>query len=205
MSNPDDTVELLRNWYDGNDEALEKLVATNIDWMHRYVRHELRPASRQRFDSMDVVQDGLVRLLRFGPRFAPENRAQFRKLLARILVTAYRDRLDHQNAVKRDHRREQAFADGPPSRVDPRADSIDGPEAQAQQSELKAWVRHGLELLEPEDRRLIELKQFDGRSYAEIAEELDISSPDAARMRYHRATLKLAEKVRELQNALSSS
>ena len=59
-------------------------------------------------------------------------------------------------------------------------------------------MRLALELLDPEDRQLIVLRQWDNLEFNEIGEKMGLA-PDAARMRFNRALPKLAMKVQQLQ------
>ncbi len=197
----DDTVQILNAWYEGDKGALEVLLRENVDWMQGYVRKELSPEMRQRFDSMDIVQDGMLRVLKYGPKFAPKNRAQFRGFLARVLVNAYRDGLGRALAGKRDLGREQRLPSEGISRVDLRDKSANRPDAQAEARELQEWIRTALELIDPEDREVVVLRQTDGLSFEAIAERLGLPSTDSARMRVNRALPRLAQKVKELQRA----
>lgn len=200
----DETVELLNRWYGGDRQALDLLLRENLDWMRGYVRRELTPDLRTRFDSMDMVQDGVLRLLRYGPRFAPRGREQFRALLSKILVTAFRDAIDRHQAECRDHRRDAPIPSHE-SRLDALARTISGPDAIAERGELADWIHIAMELLEPNDREVLRLKRFEELSFEQIAQQMRLPSADAARMRFHRALPKLAETVKRLQRAINTS
>lgn len=197
----DDTVELLNRWYGGDRQALDALLSENLEWMRGYVRKELTPELRTRFDSMDMVQDGVVRLLRYGPRFVPHGREQFRALLVKILVTAFRDAVDRHQAECRDHRRDHGLPSHE-SRLDALARTISQPEVIAERGELADWIHIAMELLEPDDREVLRLRRFEELPFEEIAREMRLPSADAARMRFHRALPKLAENVKRLQRAI---
>jgi RNA polymerase sigma-70 factor (ECF subfamily) len=66
-----------------------------------------------------------------------------------------------------------------------------------EQEERRAWIHLALELLRPEDRQVLRLREFEDLSFPRIAESLGVSE-DAARMRYNRAMVRLEEKVRTL-------
>lgn len=65
------------------------------------------------------------------------------------------------------------------------------PSAEVAAAEEAAIVRLALELLDPADRDVILLREWDGLSHAEVARRLG-TSEDAARMRYSRALARLA-------------
>ena len=78
MGDFDRTVDRLDAWFEGDNDALGELLKENLDWMTLYARRELDPNMRKRLDSVDVVQEGVARLLRRGPRYAPRSREEFR-------------------------------------------------------------------------------------------------------------------------------
>jgi len=55
-----------------------------------------------------------------------------------------------------------------------------------------------LELLDPYDRKIIVLRQWEGLSYQQIASELEVT-PEAARMRHNRAVGRLSEQIGALR------
>jgi len=199
----DNTRDLLQQWYAGDQKALEGLLEQNLEWMRDHIRREISPKVRRKLDTMDVVQDGVVRLLKYGPKFAPENQAQFRALISTILLTAFRDRIDHLQAGIRDMDRERGFPDRGLSRMDFLERSVTRPDAASERNEMQEWIQLGLELLDPDDRKVIRLRQFEQHSYAEVAEIMDLPNSDTARMRFNRALPKLADKIKEMQRAIA--
>ena len=198
----DETRVLLQQWYAGDREALDALMGENLEWMRRYLRRTTPKEVRQRFESLDLVQDAAVQLLRRGPRFAPENRAQFRALLSKVLLYTVRDRLDHLHAAKRNAERPERLPSVGVSRIAPVERSPTLPDAAAMREEKRTWVRLGLELVEPSEREVIELRQFQELGFEEIAERLGLASADAARMRFNRALTNLTVKVQQARNAV---
>ena len=81
----------------------------------------------------------------------------------------------------------------------PRA-SVTRPSQNATRHEGEAYVRLALELLHPEDRKVILLRQWEEKSFPEIGEELGVTEA-SARMRFNRALPKLGHKVAELRAA----
>lgn len=199
MNSPDETVQLLDRWYDGNQDALAELLDRNIGWMRVQVRKHLSPAMRKKFDSMDLVQEGAVRLLKYGPRFAPKNQAQFRSLLSQMILNLVRDRYDALKAGRRNVSREEQLPSQGLSRVKDLRKTITLPPQAAERREIQEWIRLGLELVDPEDRQVIYLRQYEELPFDEIAKRLELANSDAARMRFNRALPKLARKIRELQ------
>jgi RNA polymerase sigma-70 factor, ECF subfamily len=203
MTEPKDcTVDQLRRWYGGDKQALDQLLGENLEWMRRYLRRRAPPELRERFDSVDLVQDGVLQLLKHGPQFAPENRAQFRGLLAKVLLYAMRDRLDQIRTAKRSSGREQPLPSVGISRIVARDRTPTTPDSALKRGEQREWVRLALELVQPEERKILELRQFDELSFAEIASQLGLASEDAARMRFNRALASLTLCIQKLRTAV---
>ena len=72
------------------------------------------------------------------------------------------------------------------------------PSENAQKNERDSFVRLALEFLDPEDRKVILLRQWEEKSFPEIGEELGISA-DSARMRFTRALPRLGSRIVELR------
>ncbi|MFO1009248.1 MAG: sigma-70 family RNA polymerase sigma factor [Planctomycetota bacterium] len=197
----DDTVDLLQRWYSGDAAALERLVADNLQWMRDHVARNMPADLRPKCDPTDFVHDGVVKLLRHGPRYAPANRAQFRAFVAEVLLNVVRSQRVAWNAERRELGREvelPSALDGGPIDEGPSGQ----PAAAAERAELRSWIELGLELLDPLDRRLVELRMHDERTFVEIAAELGLDSGDAARKRYLRVLPELAVLVKRLESAL---
>ncbi|MFH1998334.1 MAG: sigma factor-like helix-turn-helix DNA-binding protein, partial [Planctomycetota bacterium] len=86
----------------------------------------------------------------------------------------------------------------------PRGEAVKRPSQDAQEREGEAWIRLGLELLDPENREVVILRQWEGKTFPEIGGTLNITT-EAATMRYKRAVERLAEKVGELRRRNLSS
>ena len=82
--------------------------------------------------------------------------------------------------------------------LDPRARTGSSPSQQASRSEEEAWLRLALDLLEPDDRDVIVLREWAGESFGAIAARLGIAE-NAARMRFSRALGRLADRVEALR------
>jgi RNA polymerase sigma factor (sigma-70 family) len=198
----DDTIELLQGWYAGDRKALEKLVADNLEWMRAYVRQRMTPQMRQRFDSIDFVQDGALQLVKNAPKYAPANRAQFRAFVAEVLLNVVRGHHDALTAQKRNAAREEALPSQGVSRLEFGDRSPTMPPEAAERAEVRTWVQLALEMLDPTDRELVRLRQHEELEFDVIAARLSLGSADAARMRFNRALPKLAVTVKQLQSAV---
>jgi RNA polymerase sigma-70 factor (ECF subfamily) len=194
-----DTVELLRKWHQGDRKALDRLVERDLPWIEARVRYRLGPHLRAKAETADFVQDTLAEVLAYAPRFVLASRAQFRALVARILENVLRDQNDRFRACRRALHRERPLPPDTQLALDAPRDPVTRPSEAAQEREWEGWVRLALELLDPPDRDLIILKQWDALSFVEIGNALGVSE-DAARMRYHRALARLAGEIQALRS-----
>jgi len=194
----DRTIVLLQRYHEGDAEALGELIARELPWIRQRVEARLGPALRARVEPGDLVQEALLELCRYGPRFQLASRAHFRALVATIVENVLRGRAQWWNAQRRALAAERPLPEGTCVSVAPMARSTDRPSVAAGRAEGEAWLRLALELLDPEDRDVLVLRQFRGQSFAEVGAALGIQE-NTARMRFQRALPRLAEKVRLLQ------
>jgi len=75
---------------------------------------------------------------------------------------------------------------------------METPSRAADRNERAAWIRLALDLMDPDEREILELRQWEEVSYAEIAGRLGISE-EAAQMRHIRAHRKLVKTVKALR------
>ena len=153
---------------------------------------------RKRAETDDFVQDAMVQFLRYGPRIQIADDGHFRALLVRIVEHALCDRHDWFAAQRRAVAQEHPLPSDTVLTLDPPHNSVKSPSAAAQHHEREAWIRLGMELLEPGDREVLVLRKWEDLSFAAIGEHLGISE-DAARMRTNRAVSRLGEVVGTLR------
>jgi RNA polymerase sigma-70 factor, ECF subfamily len=189
-----DTAQLLRQWHGGDRQALEVLLAQDLPWIERRVRRRLGPLLHAKAETADFVQEAVLEVLRYTPRFVITDRGRFRALLARIVENVLRDQHDRFTAYRRALHRERPLPADSQLVLDPPVRGAPSPSQAAQREEWEAWIRLALELSAPEDRLIILLRQWDGVSFEEIGRGLGIAA-DAARMRYNRALARLAHQV----------
>lgn len=201
MDTGDETLELLRRWHGGDRDALDELIERDLPWIREQVRRRVGPLLRDRGDCDDYVQDAMIEVLQYGPRFVSTSKARFRSLLARIIENVLRDRHDWYRAKRRSLSKERPLPSDSCLNLDPRARSVTRPSQAAQRTERESWVRLALEFLDPEDRKVILLRQWDELSFPEIAQQMGLTA-DSARMRFQRALPKLGKKIAELRSQL---
>jgi RNA polymerase sigma-70 factor (ECF subfamily) len=193
-----DTTVLLKRWNSGDEGALQELLSKHLPWIKTYVHQRLGDFLRTKEEPSDIVQTALVEFLRYGPRFQVSSEAHLRFLLGRIAENVLRDRHDFFTRRRRQAAREQPIPDDSVLALDAGAREVTRPDAAFERKQWQAWVRLALELMEPEERDLIVLRQWDNLEFAEIGARLGLAA-DAARMRFQRALPKLANKIQMLQ------
>jgi len=185
-------------WHTQDRRALDALLDEHLSWISARVHHRLGDKLRRKDETCDLVQDALVQFLRYGPGIVLSDGRQFRALLARIAENVLRDRHDWFNAQRRAIARERPLPSDTLLNLDPPRSGIETPSKAAARNEQEGWVRLGIELLEPTDRMLIVLRDWQKLEFGRIGEQLEITG-DAARMRYRSALCRLSAKVSSLR------
>lgn len=188
----------LQKWHRGDRESLDALLKQHIPWIQAHVHKRLGPKLRRMMETTDIVQEAAIQFLQYGPRFHVSDAKHFRALLARIVENVLRDKNDWYSARRRELARERPLPSDTILSLDPPRSPVRTPSKIAQRHEDEAWIRLGIELLEPEEREVLVLRQWDNLSFAEIGLRLGISS-DAAWMRHRRAILRMAKIVAKLR------
>lgn len=191
-SDPEQTAHLLERWHGGDKAALELLLAGNLDWIERYVRERLGPRLRSKEETVDVVQDACVDILTYGPRFVVPDRARFRALLGRMVENNLRDKVDYHRAKRRDVGREEPIGSRTVLHLGETPSEI------ASRSEKAELTRLAIELLSPQERDAIVLREYDKLPFEQIAERIGLSYT-GARKCYQRAVVKLSHKLKSLR------
>lgn len=181
----EDDVTLLRRAAAGEAGAFERLVGRHEAAVHRFVR----TLTDDRGAAEDALQEAFVAAWRGAATFRGD--ASVRSWLFTIA----------RHAVHRQFRR----AAGAPAPAD--LEPLDAlglkagwggndPETDAIQNERRDTVARALEALDPEDRRVLVLRDLEQLSGDEAAAVLGIGLP-ALKSRLHRARLRFAARVRE--------
>lgn len=209
MNNPDPVVtsreaeetrimDLLDRWAAGDGEALVELVRLHAPWLRRHVSRKMSAKMRTFDTSEDVVQSVLLNLLRSGPTFRPANIEQFRGLVARSVFNRLCELHDYCGRQARDPSRAQPLPSHP-SQVLVSIPSDADPGRQVSAREERDFVAMAMNLIDPEDHRLITWRDFEGVGFEEIGARLSLSE-EGARSRHRRALGKLklqAQRLRE--------
>ena len=195
-ANPPGGLELLRRWQGGDTSAVAALVETYQEWVRAQVRARMGSRLRRKEQSMDVVQESMLEFLRYGPRVRVESEQHFRALLVRIIENVMRDESDFYRARRRAMSREEPL----PSRSSglDASGGITRADEAAERNETQEQIRLALELMDPSDRKVILLRQWDGLEFEQVGTQLGVGA-DTARMRFNRALQKLQKKVEAMR------
>jgi RNA polymerase sigma factor (sigma-70 family) len=194
-SQEETTLALLDAWFRGDQKALVELVRSEVPWMRLYARKRLSARMRTFETSEDIVQSVMLNLLKAELRFRPENARQFRALLARALYNRLCEVHDYVEP------RERARAEGTPSDLPGHVlqlPSKDAPDRKLSENEEHAFVRLALQLIDPDDRRIILWRDFQNMPYAKIGEHLSMSE-EGSRARHRRALARMKVQIENLK------
>lgn len=186
-------------WNSGDPKGLDALLKKHLTWLHDQARKRMGPILRGKGETCDYVQDALIEFLRYGPRFTISSEALFRALLLKIMENTLRHKHDWFTARRRDIARENPLPSDTVLSLDPLQGSLKTPSQSVARHEEEAWVRLGLELVDPKYREVLVLRKWDNLSFDEIGSRLGITG-NAAKMRHRRAVDQLARNVWELRS-----
>jgi RNA polymerase sigma-70 factor (ECF subfamily) len=194
------TLQLVRRAQAGDGDALQRLFARYYGRVHTIVRLRLGRRLRTRMESGDILQEVFLAALEGFDRFELRDEAAFIRWLARLVQNRIADAADYHGAARRDLGREvrlDGTDDGigdAPGGLDPVASGLLPPDAVDVEQQRRLVEQCLLEM--PEDyRELILLRDYAGSSWADVAEETERPSPDAARMMHAKAMVELARRL----------
>jgi RNA polymerase sigma-70 factor (ECF subfamily) len=193
---PQPTLVLLERIRQGDDGAINGLLARHRDAIRRMIDQRMDKVVQRRVDASDIVQDVLIEANRRIGDYLANPTMPFQLWLRHMahdrLIDAHRR---HRVAATRSIDREVplvgagedgSVADGTSAVPDRELT----PAAAATWHELERRFAAAVELLDDDDRRIVLLRHFEHLSTAEAAETLGLSKP-AAGMRYLRAMRRL--------------
>ena len=176
----------------GDRRAFDQLLARHRAELRQFVELRMDPRMRGRVDASDVVQETQLEVYRRLEDFLDRRPMPF---LVWLRKTAYERllmaRRHHVEAAQRAVGREVPLPDRSSmllaQRLLPRGST---PSQRLGRRELARRVHQVLEQLPEADREILFMRNFEERSYPEIACILDIE-PTAARKRHGRALIRL--------------
>lgn len=178
------TATLLALARGGDRAARDRLAARYLPILRRVAHGRLPASARGMADTDDLVQVTLIRALNRVELFEPRGEGAFLAYLRRILVNQIKD-LTRRAATR-------------PAQVALHAE-YESPEPSPLEnaigSERLDRYEAALEALGERDREAVILRLEMGFTYAEIAEALGVSSPNAIRMAVVRALARMSDRI----------
>ena len=203
MPGPLDTKLLIEQIQLGSNDAIEELCCRYHKRVLAAVRLRLGSGLRRRLESCDLVQEVMIDAVRHVPTFDFTTERAFLHYINRVVANKIRDAADYCNAQMRDVGREislenlcSAESQNPLSRLEDRA--VSTPSEIVSLREDLALLERAMDRLDEEKRDLIVAVKLEEKTYAEIAEDKNISV-DAVRMRVKKAVLALTEIFADLE------
>ena len=184
----DATVYLLRQAQNGDQEALNRLVARYLPRLQRWATGRLPNWARDLCDTQDLVQETVVRAFRKIEGFEHRGEGSLQAYLRQVLMNRIREEL------RRVGRRPvtEAFDDAYPS------DEASPLEQAIGRQGLERYER-ALQRLKAHDREAIVTRIELGCSFEEVAVALGRPTANAARSAVNRALVHLIEEMRNVR------
>jgi RNA polymerase sigma-70 factor (ECF subfamily) len=196
---PDDTAELLGRWRGGDSSAFDAILRDALPWLTAHVDRRLGDRLRSHAELEDFVQDALVEFLTYGPNFEVRSRRLLYALLKRIVENVLRDKNDYYRAKRRTRSVERPLPSDSVLRLDPPRATVQSPSGEMRRNEEEARLRLALEFMDPPERQILVMREWEQLTFAQIGASIGVSEP-AARMRSHRAMLRLSDIVHRLED-----
>lgn len=162
---PDD--ELMLRCGRGDTAALAEIMRRHTGAAHRYVWRIFR----NHHTAEDLTQEFFVKLFRYAPRY--EARGHFTTYFYRVLANLCFDALRKRKRRKKINTVLLDPMDAEGTELEPIAGGTD-PGAPLRASEAKDAVHEALAQLPVQVRKALELREFEGLRYKQIAEVLDL-------------------------------
>jgi len=169
-----------------------------MPWIRARVRQRLSVQLRQHGDTDDFLNEAVLDILGWMPRFLTPGREVFRRLVARIVENSLRGKAEFYNRMRRDRARLAPLPDDSVLELDASRRTATTPSQHASRQEEEAWLRLAMDLIDPDDRDVIVMREWNQEAFAAIGEKLGINE-NTARMRFGRAVARLAEQVEALR------
>jgi RNA polymerase sigma-70 factor (ECF subfamily) len=182
---PESSINLLSRIREGDEEALNRLIARHLPPLQRWARGRLPTGIRDLEDTADLVQEAVIQALKHLNHFEYRREGALQAYLRQAVYN--RIRMEFRRKRSRPHRTELG---------DEEKDAAASPLELAVGAEALERYERALARLQPDDREAVIAKTELDCSYADLAKALGKSSADAARMAVGRALVRLAEEMK---------
>jgi RNA polymerase sigma factor (sigma-70 family) len=178
--------ELIRRAQDGDDAALNALIARYLPRLQRWASGRLPHYARVMTDTDDLVQDALVGTFKNLRKFEHRGEWALQAYLRQAVTNRIRDEL--RRAENQRHRRQD---------IEDLATTEASPLERALGAQIFARYDAALGQLSDIEREAVIARMELGCSYAEIATLIEKPTPDAARVMVARTLEKVATMMRQ--------
>ena len=175
------TIELLDRAKQGDAEALSQIMERYAPRLQRWATARLPQYARSMFDTSDLVQDSLARILQGLDRVEVRGPGGFEAYVRQAILNGIKDQIRRARVRGNQENISDAMVHSAPS-----------PLEEAIGVDLLESFERGMSALEPEDRRLLHLRIELDFDFDEIAAATGRPSRDAARMAFQRALARLS-------------
>jgi RNA polymerase sigma factor (sigma-70 family) len=176
--------ELLQRARDGDCAALDLLLSRQLPALTRWASGRLPPWSRNGMDTLDLVQETMLGLLKHVDRFESRGQGALGAYLRQAIVNRVKDQKRNATRRPRVTALDSAIRDEAPSPMD-----------HAISEEARKRYGAALQRLQSDERQAVIARLEFGHDYQEIAWLMNKPSRDAARMFVARALIKLAHEM----------
>jgi len=163
------------------------------------VRMRLGNKLRERVDSMDITQLVLEDAFKQIDRLEMHDDSSLLRWMAKMIENRIRNEAKFHVAAKRDAAREvqlDAPRSGSMGHIDVMG-ALPTPSVEVGRAEQVHEVQSAIAELPDRYREAVLLRDYTGAEWKDVAAEIDVATPDAARMLYSRALAKLGEILRQ--------
>ena len=181
------TIDLLAKIQTGDQSAWDVLINRYLRPLKRLGHGRLRGLARSMGDTDDLVQDAFVRTIKHLPQFDCRHRGALLAYLRRVVVNGI---IDEARACAR--------RDAPVFLSEDCIEKGPSPLERVLTKEETVRYQAALRRLKPRDRQLIVLRVEQRLKYRELATQLRMASPNAARTASRRAVERFASALKHV-------
>lgn len=183
------TLEILSRARQGDRTCVNVLYRRYGSQLRERIRRMMGTKAREVIESVDLLQELFLEVIRDLDRFEIRSEKAFLRWATVIARNNIRDRLRR----RRESLMEDTQVSGP-SWSENHEEAT--PSQRVSSLEEADGVRRAIERLPEDYRRVIELRDFRGMPYRQIADELGRQTENAVQMLHHRALARLTRELR---------
>ncbi len=193
---------LLRDARAGNECALGELLNRYRPYLGLLARLKVDRQLQARMDDSDLVQDTCLSAHRDFPQFLGKTSQEFTAWLREVMAHVAANHIRDQHRQRRDVRRERDLRQmlNESSQMLDRAlaDNHSSPSQGANRQERAVLLADALSQLPADYREVLVLRELEGKSLAEVAQQMD-RSVNATQKLWARALLQIRRQLKALE------